>query len=490
MKLKLYLGVVALLCASLCAAQRATVFGSTIVQGISVSGSSVWLQGTSATISSQASPEVQGSCGASPAASCTFQLPQATTAHSEYVVGVITDSSNNLTMSTVYTCTNSGGCNSGNAIDTLSLCAASACHLHTANDNIDLAYTANSAGGATYVTATASGIPSSNYYYYEFAEVLPPLCNGVRCTGSFDKAATYNTGTCGTCTGTSMAITATDNIIQIVDSSSFLAGIGSPYFGDFIGNFFSLDATSDSGPTITSSGYWTEAGVAFKTNGGSYTPTAVKFTSVNGAPPTNHAWFPASATQACNPSCTITFNATTTSGNLGFLHAVDESGTGRFISSIAGWTVPTGANTCQQNLTGANAQSCAYNLSLGAVASISVTMTGNCSACQFVYYEIHRTSGSFLLDTQNSATPSNTTNILTGQSASITGPDVAFQECTWTSTALVQYGSYLYPLQASQNFFTQAGVSLALLNDYTGGAPAELMSGNLTTSGCTGIWFK
>ena len=357
---------------------------------LSVTGSSVWLAGTSASPSGGGPEVAQCVEGGTAGTLCTVQIP-ATTAGSTRIIGLVDENNEAVYISSAYDCTTSTGCTSGNQADTAILCASHTCAHQTADDIIDLSVIYNGAASQTYVTFNLSTTPANTSYWLEYVEILPPLCNGVRCTLSFGSYQSFFTASCGTCSATNMTLSSdTEEIVYIVDPSGYLAGVSNPYHADFIGNMFSLDTSSGTGASITSSGWWSQGQIAFKVNGGtSYSAATPIFTSVNGAPPSQNAWFPQGTTQQCNPTCTITLNANATAGNGGYLGVMDQGGQGRFISSVTnGGTWTTGASA-QLNLSGANAMSYAYNLSLTSTGTYSVTMSGNCTSCQFVYYEWH-----------------------------------------------------------------------------------------------------
>jgi hypothetical protein len=470
----------------------------------SVTGGWNWLQTTSASITGNAGFTVQGSCGASASASCTFQVFP-TTAGSDLTAGIVTGNSPSVTIASAYTCTNSAGCNSGNAIDTFTLCASSTCHQNTADDNDDLATVAGGVGGATYMTINLSGTPSNPYF--ELTEILPPKCGGSVCSSSVD-AVTHSYGAAGTCTtsctGNSMSITGTDGIVGIIDTNSTQTAQGAPYVIDNTGNMFALDVTSAPAFTITLTGFYTVTEVAFKSGGGSYSPTAPIFTwenpSLTSAGPTfggpSRSGVQVNAT--CSPTCTFTPQTatggtfTSPSGDILFIHAAGN----QTISSITGrgtWVVPTGANTCQN--TSVNDMSCGYVLSsTGGSGSIAVTMSGTCSSCSFAFYDIGRSSGSSALDAQNSSSGVGTT-VISGQTLSVTGTDVCFDQITETGQTTT-VSTYLYPFPGGANFFSSfigvgpIGSSLLQLNTTSGAAPKVLMPSAATSSASTGVCFR
>ena len=468
---------------------------------VTVTGGWSWLQATSASTDAGAGPTLQDACGASASSSCTFAI-FTTTAGDDMVVGFIQESTQNITITSAYTCTNAGGCTSGNAIDTFTLCAASACHSLSSNDNIDAAYVAGGAGGATYLTVNMSGTPGS-VPYYEFTELLPPKCSGSTCSSSFDKNvfSSASAGACSTgCTaGSGMAITATDGIVGFIDTSS--AQTAQNYYNDNTGNLFALDATSAPAFQITLTGYYNVSEIAFKSAGGSFTPTNNLFSPVNlaltsqGGPA--HTFYLA---LSCNVTCTFTPPAST-SGDLIFLYASTTTyGGTQVISSVSGRGTWTDCSTA--NITGGflspQSLSCAYTLSsTGGSGAITVTMSATATA-YVAYFEVSRSSGSFVLDTQNSyAYHSTSVSAMVGPTLSVTGPDACFSAfAPNTNSGNYSTGTSLYPYPGGANFFQAFSGSgpisnaMELLNTSSSTAPQVLLQGAVASYNSSGVCFK
>ncbi len=210
------------------------------------------------------------------ASSCTIQFTTRTTVHTALAFYIITDG-NTATISGGYTCTNSGGCDSGNAIDTLSLCSSSGCHITNgsggSNDNLDGAYIANGAGGATYATVNLSGDSGGTWLSVGVVEFK--RSSGVP---TFDTYATADSSSCGTtCTLASFSsLHGDDAVIQFDDTyNQFTTNPTSPYQyvgasscgGESIGSCYvgALGTSSTSAPTVTQSpaGYMSITAMAF-----------------------------------------------------------------------------------------------------------------------------------------------------------------------------------------------------------------------------------
>lgn len=209
------------------------------------------------------------------ATSCTIQFTSRTTAHTALPFYIITDGTT-ATISSVYTCTNSSGCTSGNAIDTASLCPSSGCHITNgsggSNDNLDGAYVASGAGGATYATVNIS---TGGATWLSVGVVEFKRSSGVP---TFDTYATADSSSCGTtCTLASFSsLHGDDAVIQFDDTyNQFTTAPSSPYQyvgasvcnNESIGSCYigALGTGSTSAPTVTQSpaGYMSITAMAF-----------------------------------------------------------------------------------------------------------------------------------------------------------------------------------------------------------------------------------
>lgn len=464
--------------------------------GIVVTSGWKFLQGTSGTVTANSGAFwLQNSCGASPTNFCTIALGP-TTAGSDMVFGLITVPTDTQTITSAFTCASltGGKCTVGNAIDT---CTTGAFAHTSTNDHTDACYVANSAGGANFVTENWSGTPANNNTFAEMEEILPPLCNGVRCTSSFDtNVYNFSNSTCaGGCTGSSMGITATDGIIGIYDSAGNPPdGFAAVYQNDFVGNMFALDATSAPAYTVTGPTWYTLNQFAFKSQGAAYSPTGPIFTWANAS--TTGTLLPSrNTTVSCAPTCVLTLFNTTGTGRLGMLVGIAIGGAG-YISSVTNagtWVVPTAANTCREPSATSSVLSCAYNLSTTSGAttlSVTVTVNGN---YQFAYFEISRSSGSFLLDSQNSSFNGSSSATISGQALTITGPDACFQAWGMTGSTFETIQTYYpQPRDANQWQVTGALGSVGMLLDAPNGTPTTTvyLQGTAPTSGSIGICFK
>ena len=466
---------------------------------LTVTSGWTWLQGTSGSITANAGAFwLQNACGASIGNSCTMALAP-TTAGSDMVFGLITAASDStITITSAFTCTalTTGKCDGiHNTVDT---CTTGSFHHTSTNDNKDACYVEGGVGGALFVTENWSGTPGTGSgVYIEMEEILPPLCNGVRCTSSFDVAVyNFSNSSCaGGCTGSSMAITATDGIIGIYDSSGTAPdGFAPPYQNDYVGNMFAVDATSAPAYTVTGPSWYTLNQFAFKSQAASFSPTTPLFTWSNAM--TVGILLPnRTNTISCAPNCSVTLPNTTGTGHLGMLVGINVGGSGA-ISTIANggtWTVPTGASTCQESASATNRLSCGYNLSTTSGTTnvnVAVTVNGN---YQFAYFEISRTGGSFLLDSQNSSYNSSSSSTISGQALTITGPDACFQAWGMTgSTFEIDETYYPQPRDANQWQVTGALGSVGMLLNVPNGypTPTVYLQGTAPTSGSFGICFK
>lgn len=467
--------------------------------GLVVTGGWTWLQGTSATVSVNSGPFwLQNQCGGSPTNFCTMALAP-TTAGGDLVFGLITVATDTQTISSAFTCASliGGKCTVGNAIDT---CTTGAFAHTSTNDHVDACYVAGGVGGANFVTENWSGTPANNGTFMEMEEILPPLCNGVRCTSSFDSNLyNFSNSSCAaTCTGSAMTLAATDGIIGVYDSNggppdNFI----SPYQNDYVGNMFALDATSAPAYQVKGPSWYTLNQFAFKSQGLSYSPTAPLFSWANASTADPSIMLPGRATTAsCTPSCTLNLLTTTSTGHLGVLLALHNGGAGAISTVTNGgtWVVPTGASTCKQAGITTLGLSCAYvlNSTSGATTlSVTVSVNGN---YQFAYFDDSRSSGSFLLDAQNSTFNAGSSATVSAPSVSITGPDVCFVSFAFTQSAGFEVNQSYYPQPRDANQWMEIGTigSVGMLLNVPSGAPLPVlyMQGTTTSSAATIICFK
>lgn len=469
--------------------------------GVVVTGGWTWLQGTSATTAVDSGPFwLQNQCTFPTNNFCTMALAP-TTVGGVAIYGLISTTADNITIASGFTCASliSGKCTSGNAIDT---CTTGSFHHFGTNDNQDACYVVNGAGGANFATLTFSAAPASNDTFMEMGEILPPLCNGVRCATSFDSNVfNFSNSTCVTvaCVGSSMTLAATDGIIGIYDSSGVPPdNFVSPYQNDYVGNMFALDAISAPAYQVKGPTWYTLNQFAFKSQGGSYSPRTPTFTWANASTAEPSIILPSRATTvSCVPTCTLNLVTTTSTGHLGVLMALHNGGAGAISTVTNGgtWTVPAGANTCQQLGLATLGLSCAYTLASTSGATtlpVAVTINGN---YQFAYFDVSRTGGSFVLDSQNSNFNAGSLAVIPGQALTITGPDVCF--ASWaiipTGAGFEDNQSY-YPQPRDANQWMEIGTigSVGMLLDVPNGYPTPMlyMQGTATTSASTGICFK
>ena len=461
------------------------------------SGTSTYLQGTSASTSPNTLNSIQGSCGASFSASCTVELPQATTAHGELAFGFLTGNSSAFV--SAYTCTSSSGCTSGNAIDTFTNCTGCA-----GNDATygywAVAYVANEVGGATYMTVTFGTVPTGQEYV-EILEVLPPF------TGSYDTASFSHSDSCGSCSLGNVTLAGTDDALCFMDTETANYSWTAPYRIDEIGNLIGLDLTSGTGPSfdvVGSSGFMTSC-VYFKSSGGSYVVPAQNFTEITTATSVSgyaSNWLPTVDTSAnCSPTCTITLLANT--ANAGDLLEVDVGHFGaasgaKQISSVTGacsgsWVVPSGAGTCQNSTV--EPMSCAYCLSsTSGASSFSVTLAANDATAQFDFHEIHRTTGTWAEETQSASENSSGGTILPGQSVSLSANSVCFERVVWNPASAYGAGDSLMPFPSDINLFwfnggEDGGFSSEIINTTNGSAGEYIITASTTKSESAKICF-
>jgi hypothetical protein len=346
----------------------------------------------------------------------------------------------------------------------------------------------------------------SGFQFEEFGEISPALCNGTPCTTSVDNSgngstATGGSGGCAPCTGPAFTLTATDGVIEIIDTNATVTNPSASYPLDFVGNVFAFDLTSGTGISFGTTSYFSLTGVAFKSSGGSYSPPSKPFSNLALGPPTSFLTSPST----CSPTCSsialpITVN---TSGALIIVFAQPTPGsTQTTLASITDnkgntYTVPTGASTCQQ--TGGTIDlSCGYSvITTTGVTTLTPVMNANTTA-YFMYYLISASSGTITLDAQNSSHSSSSSATVTGQTLSLSGTvDACFSEMGWagTGTSPIETAGYLYIGPQGANFFggfsqnNANGGSMISLNQRNGNPPKMLLSGAATSQESSGICF-
>ncbi|MFZ1973358.1 MAG: hypothetical protein WAU89_10965 [Candidatus Acidiferrales bacterium] len=413
------------------------------------------------------------SCTSPATSATTFLVP--TTANTIWVI-ISSNSSTNATISSV----TGGGAS----------CTPQSATNHVFNsghDNMDVATCTGGSAGTTSITVNMStSVGAGGYWGIAFYEILPP--SGY--TASFDTGGTASSSSCTTCTAVGLTTAATDTIIEAWD----IFGAPAPNnFNPWNGNFFTENLGSGlilnqpsgtiSAPTfsLTTSSWITFSAVAIKYSAGSYTTPTPVFSLANYTVSDPSA---AGTFKSCSPTCTLTVPSTA-SGDLLFLVSgsdISAGGTNSHLSAVSAggsWVFLTGASTCSLS----NSQvalSCGYVLSSSSgVTSVTITMSSNSTKMAFGWYEVHRTSGSFLLDTENStATSSLPDNFPSGQALTLGGTnEVIFQiegSVGGISTVTLYPQAYTFNLG---NLFIDGGAAgyfvggAVLLNTANGSAP-------------------
>jgi hypothetical protein len=371
------------------------------------------------------------------------------------------------------------------------------CSVVTGVGNLDAAYKIGGTAGTTSVTVTITNTPTT-FFGFAFLELLPP--SGF--TASLDTSGNVTpTVVCNTCTGVPLTLTATDAIVQFQEASGAAvaptwSSWSAPYITDPVFNGIYLNATSGSAPTLTQSGSGGAinfAALAFKSTAGSFTvPTP--------SPAFSIASYSSSTITgvSCSPTCSLTI-PTTAAGDLLFAQSSSVSGTGT-ISSMSGggtWVVPTSGTTTCNNTVSSQTNGCAYSLSsTSGVTTVTFTMSAS-GTYGIDLYEIHRTSGSWTLDTQASNNVATSTNNNIGPALTLSGSnDVIFQELTGTGFFNSELGypqPYIGSAAGFQVFFdnTNIGGSTGVLLNTTNGAATHWL-GTLTGNPITmsAIAFK
>jgi hypothetical protein len=298
--------------------------------------------------------------------------------------------------------------------------------------------------GLSNLTLNLNGAISGGFYTDLF-ELLPPPGS----TASFDTANTVSLTSCTSCQAASVSISTTDIIVDfIVNFTNFTTTPSfwtSPYISTIVNNGIGKNLTNGTGATATQSptGPFNEITLAFKSTAGLFTPPA-EIQSLHGLTIVSDAI-------DCTPICSaITLTPAPTPGDLLFIQAADEN-SGQHITSISdghsgGYTVPSGANTCQNTgPTTNNDESCGYSLSVpSSVTQLTITMNST-GFVGFLIWDVHKSSGVWSFDSQNSLTTSSTSQYISCPSLSITGKnDAIFQAAIQTGSFAVSSPSF-YP---------------------------------------------
>lgn len=325
---------------------------------------------------------------------CNLQQFTPTVAGSVWIVAVINGS--NISPTSV---TGGGGA--------WVLC--SACHGYTAGLLAsDIFYNLTGTTGTTSFTVNYASAPTT-FSLSSFMEILPPAGY----TASYDTGGYNGSSTCtSACTGPTLTLAGNDAIVMPTDFlgnwsawNMISGGTGYPWQTTWLGDGLCLNCTVGTAPSFVAIGT-PEAGntsgeIAFKSTAGTFTTPTPVFNFANITAPGGTA-----AEYNCSPTCSITVPSTT-AGNLLYVEASTEV-SGDYISSISvggTWVIPT--TGCQQQITTPATLniSCAYSLSAtGGTTSISITMAGSSSAVGIAIAEVHRTSGTWVLDTDAAST--------------------------------------------------------------------------------------
>lgn len=146
---------------------------------------------------------------------CTFQVPQIGIGHVLVVLTtdhVDANSGTSVTLSSIYDCTSSSGCNSGNAINSWVIPAgahATATGSGSYTENVNAAYVLSSTPGGTYITGTRSSNVTNEQWsmtLFEIAPASPAAIDGI--TSAFDNSATTSH------TLTTATVTSNDIVFQ------------------------------------------------------------------------------------------------------------------------------------------------------------------------------------------------------------------------------------------------------------------------------------
>jgi len=350
-----------------------------------------------------------------------------------------------------------------------------------------MAYNANGTVSSSTWTVVLSGASGGTFLVW-FIEGTPPA--GI--LPAFDGNAVVTNASCSTCTMAAPTVTGTDWVVHFpnpTQTQNSFNPASSPYFQDWNGEVFGQNITSSTAPTFAqTSGPFMDSAISFKTTV-AFTPTTDNtfFTMVNISSP-NFSYV------TCNLTCTVT-TPSTTAGNLLVVHYTNTvNGSVTAINNGGSWVFVSGANTCRVVVTStAETLGCDYVLSAtGGVTSLQFTVdtTGSYG---FMVSEVHRTSGSWLLDTQASQQNAACTTNCPGPALTLTGShgDVVFS-ITYCNGG---YNSVnLFPL-ANTNatggngpMFTGNSGGVARINTNDGTAP--IWGATSGAGASTGIAFK
>jgi hypothetical protein len=220
--------------------------------------------------------------------------------------------------------------------------------------------------------------------------------------------------------------------------------------------------------------------MAFKSAANTFTPPATPFTLVQAynMPGNNTA-------ASCTPACSAQTIPSTGSGNLLVLVAADYGASGTYISSVSAggmsFTIPTGANTCKIATTTGRTLSCAYVLSsTSGVTSVTPTMSGSDSTVVFAWYEVHRPTGSFVLDVQNSSQRAAATSFLGADLTALTGTNDFLLQCEVGAGGMSSQS--LYPGAVLDNNGFNENLLIASAGDYYAQCVVLLNSANGTAT--------
>lgn len=425
------------------------------------------------------------SCAA-PAQSGSGNFIIPTTAGSVWFISTFTGNTN-ITISSV---TGGGG----------TWVVPAACHaFNSGHDDVMCAYNLTGTTGTTGFTVNYSG-NTVTYDAVQFVELLPPAGY----SASFDVAGSNSSGSCTVCNGASLTLTSTDAVVEAMDYDFAVAGASfhpwsSPLITDYQFAIDGIGLNVPSGsltPTNTFTGNTAFSGTvaaAFKTSAGAFTTPAPVFSLVNTA--SN----PAGNGITCNTTCTLTVPATG-SGNLLILVAGDVGNNNAVLSSVTGggtWVVPAG---CQASATTSGTVSCAYVLSSTAAATtLNITMSANPGTTNmgFGYFEISRTSGSFLLDTVAAVTRVTGNYLPTGAGLTLTGTNDVIIHGYAASGGISDVQFYPQPYSTITNSFLVVGAAQSfaignsiLFNTTNGTAPVLAYPADGNAVSDFGIAFK
>lgn len=411
-----------------------------------------------------------------------FCMPPTTAGAGLIVAGYLTSNSH---ITSAYLCNVSTGCTSGNADATFSLCPSSGCATwnSTAGEGTDLVYLLNAPAGDAFITINTSSTQASDWGFGAVS-VLPPT--GYTFSSLDSYGANFN-ASCQNCTLGTPTLTGTDFVYQYVDfDASPITGlfISSPYIGDGEANGACLDCSSSTAPvfSMTSAGGAAWSWMALKTTGGSYTVIPANSITV-----VHHAMQGLNVPVGCSPACPAFTIPSITGGNLARIAVIQNGGFGVYLSSVSGcgtWTAPSGLRETGNDIY----ISAAYNLApTNGCTSITVTMTGTVTSgtnqgAVVSYWEINKTSGSWVNDTYGCTANSSGLYHVPGQTLTLnntTANHVIFQTLADSGgvTGVTNYPWTMNGGSPSAYYGSVAGLTgnfgsdVALLNTVDGSAP-------------------